>query len=86
MNKRAVAEAMRDLQWLQSQAEWGRYRDFLQKNLETRLLMLRRLIRTPEEQAEHNKAVGAVEAFRFLLDAPDVLLSLLEQEAEKLTT
>lgn len=81
--KREIAESLRDLQWLQSQPAWERYRDFLQKNLEARLLMLRRVIRTPEEQAEHNRVVGAIEAFRFLLDAPDILVGLLEKESPK---
>ena len=78
--KREVAEAIRDIQWLQDQAEWQRLTGLITKQIEVRQQLLARPVVTPQDQAQHNLYVGEVAGLSFLLKAPTLALETFLRE------
>ena len=83
MEKREIAEALRDIQWLQDQVEWRRLTALITRQIEVRRQLLARRISTPEEQAQHNVFVGEVAGLNFLLQAPALAIETLTQGIQK---
>lgn len=79
--KREVAEALRDIQWLQEQPAWRRLTGLITSQVEARKRLLLRPIITSQDQAQHNVWVGEVTGLDFLLQAPEKAIAALLKEA-----
>jgi hypothetical protein len=83
--KRQVAEAINDLEWLQSQPQWRRFAEFIQKQADARKRLCLKTISSPEEQAAFNFHLGEVSGLETILAAPDLLLNKAIEEHQKIS-